>query len=130
LADYRNHYGEIRAGGAQLVAVSVDPPDRSQALRQQLDLPFPILCDTSRRVVREWHIYNPREHGGIAQPAVFIIDPDRRVRYGTVDSVSKRTSAAESLRALSSREIVNLQRKRYIPQMRDWFRALRNLLRR
>lgn len=31
-------------------AVSADPPAKSEALRRELRLPFPILCDTERRV--------------------------------------------------------------------------------
>jgi tyrosine-protein phosphatase SIW14 len=53
LVDYRDHFAEIRASRASIVAVSVDPPARSEALRRELRLPFPILCD----------IYNPREIG-------------------------------------------------------------------
>src|ERR1039457_6550792 len=51
LADYREHYQEIRSAGASVVAVSVDAPGESEALRVDLSLPFPILCDTERRVV-------------------------------------------------------------------------------
>src|SRR5260370_67525 len=54
LADYRERYLEIRSAGADVVAVSVDAPDKSEALRVRLSLPFAILCDTERRVVREW----------------------------------------------------------------------------
>jgi len=81
LADYRDHYDEIRASGADVVAVSVDPPEASEAVRRDLPLPFTILCDTERRVAQEWDVYNPRERGGIAKPALFIIDPGRTVRY-------------------------------------------------
>jgi peroxiredoxin len=81
LADYREHYPEIRSAGASLVAVSVDSCESSEALRTQLSLPFPILCDTERRVVKDWDIYNSRERGGIAKPAVFVIDPNQVVRY-------------------------------------------------
>jgi peroxiredoxin len=61
LADYRDHYGEIRASGADVVAVSVDPQEASEAVRWDLRLPFMILCE-------EWGIHNPRERGGIAKP--------------------------------------------------------------
>jgi hypothetical protein len=57
----------------------VDAPEKSEAVRQQLRLPFPILSDRERRVVQEWDIYNPKEKGGIARPAVFILAPDRTV---------------------------------------------------
>ena len=47
---------EIRALGADVAALSVDSAERSAALRAELRLPFPILGDTARRVVREWEL--------------------------------------------------------------------------
>ena len=84
------------------MAVSVDAPDKSEALRVHLSLPFPILCDTERRVVRDWGIYNSREKGGIAKPAVFIIDPSQVVRYAAVDTVVRRVPAAEIVSLLQN----------------------------
>jgi peroxiredoxin len=131
LADYRDHYDEIRASGANLVAVSVDPPQTSEAVRRELQLPFMTLCDTERRVVREWGIYNPHERGGIAKPAVFIINADRSVRYTSVHGVSSRTPASEVVRLLqgTAETPQPAWRKRYIPAPADFFRAIRNSIR-
>ena len=126
MADYRDYYDRIRSSGAYLAAVSVDPPEASEALRRDLRLPFMILCDTARRVVREWDIYNPRERGGIAKPAVFIINPDRTVRYASVDSISSRTAPAEIVRVLRATAETPARRKHYIPTPADFFRAIRN----
>lgn len=113
------------------MAVSVDGRTASEALRRDLDLPFPILCDTDRRVVQEWDLYNPLEKGGIAKPAVFIIERDRTVSYVTIDKVAARVPASEILLVLRSKQGDHQARRRtYIPQPADWFRGLRNLLRR
>jgi peroxiredoxin len=131
LADYRDRYDEIRRTGADLAGVSVDPPEASEAMRRDLRLPFMVLSDTARRVVREWGIYNPGERGGIAKPAVFIIDPGRLVRYASVEGVSSRTPASEIVRLLSARaETTPARRKHYIPTPADFFRAIRNSIRR
>ena len=126
--DYREHYQEIRATGASIVAVSVDAPDKSEVLRHELRLPFPILCDTERRVIREWDIYNPRERGGIAKPAVFVVERDRTVRYGSVDAVATRVPASEIVRIQQAvAEGRPVRRKVYIPRLAEWFRAIRNM---
>ena len=131
MADYREHYDEIRKAGAGVLAISVDPPNRSEALRQHLSLPFPILCDTERRVVQDWDIYNAREKGGIAKPAIFLIDADRRVRYSEVDTVSKRVPASEIVRLLKTpTETATAKRKVYIPGFADLRRVIRIALRR
>jgi peroxiredoxin len=131
LAEHRDHYLEIRSAGASVVAVSVDGPDESEALRVHLSLPFPILCDTERRVVREWGIYNSREKGGIAKPAVFILDPSGVVRFAAVDTVVKRVPAAEIVALVqNSTRAQPVRRKLYVPQFSDWISAIRNLIQR
>jgi peroxiredoxin len=59
---------EIRSAGATVVTVSVDAANTSEALRIQLSLPFPILCETQRRVVRDWDIFNAREKSASPDP--------------------------------------------------------------
>jgi peroxiredoxin len=131
LADYRKHYGTIQRLGASLVAVSVDPPESSEALRRQLHLPVAILCDTERRVVRDWDILNARERGGIAKPSVFLIDRDRTVRYASVDGIASRVPASELVRLLQTvAEPRPARRKVYIPTPGDWVRGIRNSFRR
>lgn len=130
MADYREHYQKIRAAGASLAALSVDAPEKSEALRRELHLPFPILSDTERRVVQEWDLYNPREKGGIAKPAVFIIERDRRVLYGAVDTISTRVPPSEIIRVLETAERHDARPKLYIPRFAEWRRAIRNNFRR
>jgi peroxiredoxin len=131
LADYRDHYPEILSAGASLVAVSVDAPDKSEALRVDLSLPFPILYDTEHRVVKDWGVYNSSEKGGIAKPAVFIIDPSHVVRYASVDAVVRRVPAAEIVCQLqSAAEGQAVRRRVYIPLFSDWKSAIRNIMKR
>lgn len=112
-----------------MVAGSVDPPAKSEALRRELRLPFPTLCDTERRVIKDWGIYNPKERGGIAKPALFVIDRDRTVQYSKIDHVATRVPASEIVRILRGTGQREAQRKVYIPHLGDFFRAIRNMLR-
>jgi peroxiredoxin len=131
LADYREHYPDIRSAGADVIGISVDPPEKSEALRIHLSLPFLILCDAERRVVRDWDIYNSREKGGIAKPAVFIIDPGPVVRYAAVGGVLKRVPAAEIISSLlSTSQAQPARRRAHIPRWPDWRTAIRNLIQR
>jgi peroxiredoxin len=130
LADYRDHYEAMRIAGANLAAVSVDAPEKSEAVRRELRLPFPILSDAERRVVQEWDIYNPHEKGGIARPAVFILAPDRIVRFVSVDEIVSRVPAAEILRRLRApADTTPAIRKRLIPGPIEFFRATGNAIR-
>ncbi len=127
MADYRDHEGGIRSAGARLAAISVDNPEKSQAVREELHLNFPILCDSHRRVVREWGVYNAREKGGIAKPAVFVIDPGRLVRYVSVDEVASRVPASEIVHVLSAGDGAPAPRRHaLIPRPGNFFRAVRH----
>ncbi len=130
MADYRDHYSQIRAAGANVTAVSVDTAEQSEALRAQLSLPFPILSDRERRVIREWDLLNLRERGGIAKPSVFVIDPGLLVRYAAIDTVASRVPAAEIASVLrAGRDAGQIRRKTYLPLPADWMRAIRNYFR-
>jgi peroxiredoxin len=91
LADYRDR--DFAAVGARIAALSVDEPVRAEAMRVELRLPFPVLCDPERAVVTAWGLLNTREKGGIAYPAVFVLDRDRMVRYRSLDRTAARVSA-------------------------------------
>lgn len=130
MAEYREHYSAIRGAGAELAAISVDGPEKSQAVRDQLGLPFSILCDTERAVVRQWGVYNAREKGGIAKPAVFIVDPGRIVRYISVDEVASRVPASEIVAVLRAKGPISpSQRRTLIPRPGNFFSATRNSIR-
>jgi peroxiredoxin len=125
LADYRDHYEEMRAVGAIVVVVSADLPAKWEVLRRELRLPFLILCDTERRVIQDWGLHNPKEKGGIAKPAVFVIDRDRTVRYSQVDDVATRVPPSEIIQVLRT-ATQPIRSRLYIPGFGDFLRALRN----
>jgi peroxiredoxin len=131
LAEYAQSYEAIRATGADVVALSVDSTQRSEALRTELALPFPILCDASRNVVRAWDLYNPREMGGIAVPAVFVIGTDRLIRYRSIDTTRARVSTDGLLRFLRGEMAAeSVRRERVRAGLADFVRALANAVRR
>ncbi len=65
-----------------------------------MSLPFAILCDTERQVVKAWDVYNSREKGGIAKPAVFIIGSALTAHFASLDTVAVRVPASEIVRIL------------------------------
>lgn len=61
-------------------------------MRVKLGLAFTVLCDTERKVIIEWGLLNAKEKGGIAYPAVFVLDRDRKVRFLSQDRTAARVS--------------------------------------
>lgn len=117
------------ATGATVAAVSVDSVQTSEDLRKGLSLPFPLLCDTERRVIARWGLLNARVRGGIAIPAVFVIERNRSIRFAATDDTMRRVSADQIVSFLqrpSSTEVVH--RKLHVPLLSHWRRAIRNIL--
>jgi peroxiredoxin len=48
-------------------------------------VPLIMLSDAERSVIKRYDVYNPSEHGGVAIPAVFIIDKSGAVRFAHVE---------------------------------------------
>ena len=131
MADYREHYPEIVAVGATVAGVSVDPPQISETVRRQLSLPFLLLCDTEHRVIAQWDLLNARERGGIARPAVFVIDPSQIIRFAGTDEVVRRVPATEIVSLLQQPSVTQpLRRRVHLPRLSHWIKAIRNSMRR
>jgi peroxiredoxin len=128
LTEYRDRWPDFQAAGAEVAAVSVDLPADSEALRRELSLPFPLLCDPNRQLITAWNLLNAREMGGIARPAVIVVDRERRVRLRALDRVQARVSPAAVLDFLRSGwdDVHTTPRRRWVlPRLRDWRAALR-----
>jgi hypothetical protein len=71
-----NEETDLHRSGAEVVAVSVDPPGRNEALRDRWYIPFPIVSDPDGDLLlRRLDAWNPDERGGIAWPTVIVFDP-------------------------------------------------------
>ncbi len=97
MADYSEHLEDFRAAGAELVAISVDDAARTEPVRQELGIKFPLLCDTRREVVKAYGLLNSGEKGGIAFPASFVIDSNRVVQFRALEEVASRVSVDQLL---------------------------------
>jgi peroxiredoxin Q/BCP len=84
LAEFRDLFDDFRGLGVRIAAVAVDSPEQSDRVRRQYELPFPILCDTQKQVVRTWGLFNAKEKDGM-----FII------QQGIIDKGTKASSLRE-----------------------------------
>ena len=100
MAEFRDLGDEFRALGVNVAALAVDSPERSDRVRLQYELPFPILCDAEKVVVRAWGLFNAKEKGGIAVPAAVLIGRDRRIQMVVVEGIATRARAADLLASL------------------------------
>jgi peroxiredoxin len=74
-------YGKIKAAGADLLAISVDDQSYAWSMGQTTGAKFNILSDSDKKTITAYGIVNTQERGGIAKPAIFILDKEGRIRY-------------------------------------------------
>ncbi|HUK90141.1 MAG TPA: redoxin domain-containing protein, partial [Blastocatellia bacterium] len=102
-------YDKIKAAGADLVAISVDNQSFGWSMGQTTGARFKILSDPAHKVIDQYGVFNPNEHGGIAFPSTFVLDKSGTIRFmyvgknptdrpldtSILDEVKKATAASK-----------------------------------
>jgi lipoyl-dependent peroxiredoxin subunit C len=95
---------EFAKRDAQLLGGSIDTEFVHLAWRQQKEelstLPFPMLADIKRELSQALGILDQKE--GVSQRAVFIVDPDRIIRFSMVTDLPIGRNPEEVLRVLDA----------------------------
>ena len=91
-----------------MLALCVESARAHSAFAAQLDLPFPLLSDLNREVVREYGVMYTRElrhregYYGISKRAVFVVDVRGTIRFAWVtDDSLQEPDIDEVLRAVT-----------------------------
>ena len=93
-------YSEIRAEGAELVAVSVDAIDDTRLMAEHAGAQFPLLSDADQTVARAYGVFDLLGDG-LSAPAVFIMDGNLEILGGYVgQDISDRVPASSVLEFL------------------------------
>jgi peroxiredoxin len=74
---------EIRALGADLLAIAVTATFSQQAFAESLGVDFPLLSDWDREVCSAYGVQYGvwKGHRGLAKRSVFVVDREQVVRY-------------------------------------------------
>lgn len=106
LTSLREHYPKLQKAGVEVWAVSTDPADGARGQRafaKQLELPFPLLSDTDRKISLAFGAVQSREQMA-ARMSVFI-DQAGTVRW--VDKqINPRTHGTDVLARLKAEGLI------------------------
>ena len=93
---------ELAEAGAEVLAISTDGVYCHQAFIEFVlgRVNFPLASDTTHTVSRAYGVLN--EDDGVAQPALFLIDPAGTVRYEVVHDPDTGRSVQEVARVLQA----------------------------
>ena len=95
---FRDLHRSIAAAGFELAGVSPQSPESHHAFQARYHLPFPLLSDVERCVVRMYQVEGPL-HLGVRR-ATFLIDPKRNIRDRVVADLRIGVHAAFVKRAV------------------------------
>jgi len=102
LKGLRRRYEQFRGAGAELYTISTDTEEALAEYRRSHDVPFEMLSDKEKTVIKQYDLYNPKERDGVAVPAVFIIDRSGIVRYSNIQGKLIRIRNKRLLKELES----------------------------
>ncbi len=93
--NFRDHFGEVAAKGAQVVAISVDSVETQKKFKEKYQLPFPLLSDAGGKVAAQYSGTMPLV--GFARRANIVIGQD-----GVVKTIVEGGDAVDPTSAIAS----------------------------
>lgn len=85
LGEFVKHYHEFKALDVEILAVSIDPPEKGQWVREKLHTPFPILSDAEGKVMERYGTRSPEYHNragnSINTPTLVLVDRTGTIRW-------------------------------------------------
>ncbi len=83
----RDGHGALLASGAVVLGVSADDVESHAAFAKKFDLPFPILADPDKAIIKAYGVKMPLI--GIAKRVTFLIDKQGVIRHIVTDVNAK-----------------------------------------
>jgi peroxiredoxin Q/BCP len=93
--NFRDHFGEVMAKGAQVVGISVDDVETQRKFQERYQLPFPLLSDHGGKVAAKYSGTMPLI--ALAKRANFVIGQD-----GLVTAIVEGGDAVDPTSAIAS----------------------------
>lgn len=95
----QKNYANIRAAGAELIAISSDDEGDTKKTVQGSGLEFPVLSDKDREVINAYNVVDVGNKR-IARPASYVLRKDGTVAWKSIDGVAVRVPTAKILTEL------------------------------
>ena len=85
VCEFRDSMARLVDLNAQVIGVAVTDPFSNKAFAEKNRLPFPVLSDYTRQIIKQWNLVFPDFAGlkdyTVAKRSIFILDEQGIVRY-------------------------------------------------
>ncbi|WP_062232965.1 peroxiredoxin family protein [Fictibacillus sp. FJAT-27399] len=103
LKDLEKHKETFRELNTHILAISTDESANLAKMKQSRTLSFPVLSDKDQEVIKAYGVYYHDDtyyddHGSHGEPAVFLVDPQKRILYLSFQTGPFGRPSAEDLR--------------------------------
>ena len=108
LGQFARRKTEFDQRGAQLIGLSVDPPDshcewiKDVAKVGGAEVSYPIVADPDLKIAKQYGMFHPEADATVTVRSVFLIDPKQKVRLILTYPPSIGRNIDEILRALDA----------------------------
>jgi len=101
----RDHYAELKDAGYELLGVSTDNESKHQKFIAKYELPFNLIADTDKTIVKSFGVYGPKSFMGRifegTHRKTFVIDENGVVER-IIEKVKTKDHAAQILESVAS----------------------------
>lgn len=97
--ELQQNYDKIQDAGAELFAISSENVALTKKTAENHGLKYPVLSDNKKEMIIAYNVLNPFETTK-ARPAAYIITPDGKVAWKSLDTVGARVPTATILTEL------------------------------
>jgi peroxiredoxin len=97
--ELQQNYDKIQSAGAELFAISSENVALTQRTTENHGLTYPVLSDNKKEMIIAYNVLDPYDTGK-ARPAAYIITPDGKVAWKSLDTAAARVPTATILTEL------------------------------
>jgi len=100
----RDNYDDLMDKGFKIVGVSADPVQKQKKFAEKYNLPFPLIADTEKVVLKAYGAWGEKKMYGKAYEGIirktFVIDESGMIERA-IDNVKTKDHAAQILEAMN-----------------------------
>ncbi len=100
----RDNYDDLMEKGFKIIGVSADPVQKQKKFAEKYNLPFPLIADTEKEVLKAYGAWGEKKMYGKAYEGIirktFVIDEKGMIER-VIDNVKTKDHAAQILDAMN-----------------------------
>ncbi len=103
----RDHYDFFLKQGFKVIGISADAPQKQQNFKTKFELPFPLIADENKEVIKAYGVWGEKKMYGKVYEGIhrmtFVIDEEGKIQH-IFKKVKTKTHAEQIIKELQLNE--------------------------